>query len=125
MTSGRARITINQIAEPHAKPRSAKFRDNYGVPNTEYLWPEWNEEARRAAGLKHLVLLHGFQTLTFANVALPHPKARQLIWRTENLMDLLHEVPEERAGPGEEGPSDSPDPEAIENLRRIIRDNDE
>jgi hypothetical protein len=52
MTSGRARITINQIAEPHAKPRSAKFRDNYGVPNTEYLWPEWNEEARRAAGLK-------------------------------------------------------------------------
>lgn len=125
MRSGRARITINQIAEPDGKPRGAKFRDNYGVSNTEYLWPEWNEEARRAAGLKHLVLLHGYQTLSFANVALPHPTARKLIWRTDNLLDLLHEVPNDQSGLGEEGPSDSPDPEAIENLRRILRDETE
>jgi len=122
MRSKRARITVNQIASPKQKPRPAKFRDNYGVTNTEYLWAEWNEEARAEGSLKHLVLLHGYQDLVFAKIALPHPTEQKLIWGTGNLMDLLHEVPDEQRGPYEEGPAESPDPEAIENLQRIVRD---
>jgi hypothetical protein len=125
MRTKRARITINQIATPAKKPRPAKFRDNYGVSNMEYLWPEWNDEARAADDLKHLVLLHGYQELVFAKVALPHPTKRKLIEGTDNLMGLVHEVPDEQTGPREEGPADSPDPEAIDNLLRIIRDDRE
>lgn len=122
MRTKRARITINQIVAPEKKPRPAKFRDNYGLSNMEYLWPEWNDEARAADDLKHLVLLHGYQELVFAKIALPHPTKRELIESTDNLMHLLHEVPDEQNEPREEGPAESPEPESIDNLLRFIRD---
>src|SRR5690348_14175828 len=40
MRSPGAQITINQVEYPHQKPRWAKFRAQFGVPNAEYLFQE-------------------------------------------------------------------------------------
>jgi len=120
MRTRRALITINQVASINAPPRNAIFRSNFGVPNGEYLFPEWNAEAKQESERKHLLVLHGYHDLNFAAVAMPHPTRHRLIARTDNLLDLA-------AGdfghhPPPEGPTDSPDLEAIEHVVRIVRD---
>ena len=124
MRSGRARITINQVESIDTKPRKAVFRENYGISNMAYLWPEWNEAANFDGKRRHLLVLHGYQVLTFAGIGLPHPKRNRLLWYTENLMNMPHAVPDEFGQTKVEGPSESPDPEAIEELLRFINDNE-
>jgi hypothetical protein len=116
------RITINQIAEAK-KPRKAVFRDSFGLPNMGFLFNEWNEENRERAGLKHTLLLHGYQDLQFAFFAIPDPAANRLIEYTDNLLKIPHPVDSPVAP--EEGPTTSPDPESIEEVVRFINDNDD
>jgi hypothetical protein len=120
MRTARAFITISQVPTINTRPRAAVCRENFGMANTECLFEEMNIEARREGSRKHLLVIHGYHDLTHAAVAMPHPTAYRLIARTDNLLDLdagdfgTHSPPE--------GPTDSPDLEAIENVVRIVRD---
>jgi hypothetical protein len=123
MKSPGAHITINQVEWPHIKPRRAIFRDQLATPNTDYLFPEWNEERAVDERRKHIVLLHGHSELRFSTLAIPHPTENRLIEWTGNLLDIPHEV-SSPAMPGE-GPTESPDAEIIDEVLRAVRDNDD
>ena len=90
------------------------------MSNMAYLFKEMNDAARDRAERKHLLLLHGYHELTFSYLTVPHGKFNHHLAKSANLMLIPHIATPERAK--EEGPTDSPDPEALENLRRIIRD---
>lgn len=121
MRTPRAIITINQV-DAKKKPRRAVFRQNMGLPNCEYLFAEWNEELRQEAGRKHILVLHGYQTLSLAHIAVPNPITSSLMWWSDNLLKLPHEV--EATEAVEEGPRESPDPQAIEDIIRAVRDSE-
>jgi hypothetical protein len=121
MRSPGAHITINQVDYPHKKPRWAQFREDFGTPNAEYLFEEWNEERRADLSRKHILLLHGYGNLRFSNLAVPHPKMNCLIWWTSDLLKLAPE--ESGTSPvGGEGPTESPEPELVEEIIKTIRD---
>ncbi|CFX36120.1 conserved protein of unknown function [Candidatus Filomicrobium marinum] len=121
MRTKRALITINQVESPSTMPRKAVFRNTFGLPNTSFLFEDWNREIEERADRKHLLLVHGYQELTFSNLAMPNVETKQIAWKSANLLDLPHQVTEPAK---DEGPTDSPDPEAIENIIRMINDND-
>jgi hypothetical protein len=122
MRSPGAQITINQVEYPHQKPRRAKFRDAFGVPNAEYLFEEWNEARRKDKSRKHIVLLHGYGDLRFSNLAVPHPSENKLMWWTDDLLKLPHEVAEDTTRAKGEGPTESPEPELVEEIIKTVRD---
>lgn len=122
MRSPGAQITINQVEYPHQKPRQAIFRAKYGVPNAEYLFEEWNEARRKDESRKHVVLLHGHGQLRFSSLAVPHPNKNKLIWWTDDLLKLPHEVAEEATRAQGEGPMESPQPELVEEIIKKVRD---
>jgi hypothetical protein len=117
-----ARITINQVVTIDTAPRHAVFRENFGIANSAFLFPEMNAEAKREGERKHLLILHGYHRLNQAAIALPHPTKLTLIARTGNLMDGAGDDRESLPPP--EGPKDSPSPEAIEHIIRIVRDSE-
>lgn len=118
----RGRLTISQISDWRKKPRNADFRDEYALSNMRYLFKEMEEEIKTKSERKHLLLLHGYQELSFCYLTVPHGTLnRHLAW-SPNLLKVAHVATPERAK--EEGPTDSPEPEALENLRRMMRDND-
>jgi hypothetical protein len=125
MRSPGAQITINQVEYPHQKPRLAVFRKLFSVPNTEYLFEEWNEERRKDDSKKHLVLLHGHGQLRFANIAVPHPIENKLIWWTDDLLKLPHEVAQDATKAKGEGPVESPEPELVEEVIKTVRDTED
>jgi hypothetical protein len=71
-----------------------------------------------------LHILHGYQGLDFVHLTYPHPTDNRHVWQSSNLMKLPHDITSDLAPA--EGPSESPDPIALENLQRHLRDqNDE
>jgi len=122
MRSPGAQITINQVAYPDKKPRQAVFREKFAVPNTKYLFPEWNEDRRREDTRKHILLLHGYGQLRFSNLSVPHPTENRLIWWTDNLLKIPHEVGADVTGAKGEGPIESPDAELVEEVIKTVRD---
>lgn len=123
MRSHQANITISQVEYPHQKPRSARFRDAMAISNTQYLFEEWNELQKLEDQRKHIVLLHGHQELRFTNLSVPHPVENKLIWWTDNLLKLPHEVVDTEKAKGE-GPTESPDAELVEDVIKTVRDAD-
>jgi hypothetical protein len=119
MRSPGATITINQVDKPHIKPRHADFRDQFAVPNSAYLFPEWNEEQRADKSRKHIALLHGHGELRFINLAVPHPTQNQLMWWSDDLLGLPHVATTAPAG---EGPTESPDAEIVDEIIKKVRD---
>jgi hypothetical protein len=124
MRSPGAQITINQVEYPHQKPRWARFRDNFSVPNTEYLFEEWNEARKKDRSRKFVILLHGHGQLRFSNLAVPHPTLNHLIWWTDDLLKLPHEVAEDVTRGRGEGPTESPEAELVEEVIKTVRDTD-
>jgi hypothetical protein len=120
LRNGRACVTINQIAD-RKKPRKAVFRNQLGLPNKDFLFEEWNQEIRNRQGARHALLLHGYQDLNFALFGVPDPSASRLIEWTDNLLKIPHPM----AGSAEEGPRESPDPESMEAIIRLVNDNDD
>lgn len=118
----RAKLTISQVEDGTKKPRYAQFRENYGMSNVPYLFDYMNREIENDRDLRHLLLLHGYQSLEFAFLAAPHAEQERHIARSSNLMLMPHVVVDEAR---EEGPTDSPDPEALDQLYRAIRDADD
>ena len=116
----RGRLTISQIDDAERKPRCADFRNNYAVSNQAYLFPYMNEEVQSKAERKHILLVHGYQELTFSHLTIPHAQFNRHLAISPNLMTIPHIATPARAK--EEGPTQAPDPEATDNLLRIIRD---
>lgn len=122
MRSPGAEITINQVDYPHKKPRWAKFRDQLDVPNAEYLFEEMNAERAKDDARKHILLLHGHGNLRFANLSVPHPTENRLIWFTDDLLKLPHEVATDTTGARGEGPTESPDAELVDEIIKKVHD---
>jgi hypothetical protein len=130
MLTKRARITVNQIEDPRKKPRRAVFRNNYAEINQSSLFKAFDEDLKRAKeeadkdGERRLLhILHGYQQLDFAHLAYPHPDRNRHIYRSPNLMKMPHEMPMTDLPPPE-GPSESPNPETIENIQKHLRDDE-
>jgi hypothetical protein len=115
----RAKLTIRQVEDGTKRPRDARFRENYGMANKPYLFEYMNKEMQDGRDPRHILLLHGYQTLSFAYVAVPHAKRKRHIAYSPNLMLIPHFVQGESK---DEGPTDSPDPQQIDRLLRVIRD---
>ena len=122
MRSGRANITISQVDDPDLRPRNAIYRNRYSIPNAPYFFKFMNDEVEAERGRRLIHIVHGYQTLLFAHLTFPHPSANKNVWRSDNLMKIPHIV---TSGlPPSEGPSESPTPEAIDNLERQLRDDE-
>ncbi len=116
----RGRLTISQVDDAERKPRSAEFRDNYAMSNQPYLFKFMEDEVKDKSRRRHIFLIHGYQQLAFVHLTIPHATADHHIAASPNLMTIPHIAAPEP--PKDEGPMQPPDPEATENLRRIIRD---
>jgi hypothetical protein len=118
--TARGKLTISQVPEAKA-PRKALFRDKYQRTNTPFLFEEMARAVEADQSKKHILLLHGYRALTFAHLALPHRLKDEPIFMTDNLVDLPYV---RSASEQPEGPSHSPDPEAVDNVIKVIFDND-
>lgn len=105
-------MSISQVEYPDFQPRNVAFRANARITNQQWLF---DDEEHEVQGRPGFLLLHGYQTLTFAHVAVPHKEHRDgFIYRTPNLMALPHEVPEPFP------PAEETDHEAILSLKEEI-----
>ncbi len=123
MRSRRARITTSQVSDPTKRPRKADFRDNYAEDNMEPLF-DYMKPSVPVGGVRLIHILHGYQNLNFIHLTYPHPTENRHVFRSENLLRLPHEVIVDQDLPRAEGPTESPDPEMIENIQRHLRDNE-
>lgn len=94
-------VSISQVCEPTKQPRSARFRENGKLNNEPFFdLPDFEDE-HEVKGLPHFLVIHGYQSLDFAHLAVPHPhNNRDYSFVTDNLMKLPHAVP--ATGPAEE-----------------------
>lgn len=122
MRSPRAHLTISQVDDPELRPRNAVYRNKLSLPNGRYLFDYMNEEIERDNERRLIHIVHGYQSLTFAHLTLPHPHQNMNVWSSQNLMKIPHVVSSDL--PKAEGPSESPNPEALENLERQLRDDE-
>lgn len=109
-------MTISQVEDPEKQPRNVVFRANGRMKNQFVLFDDETErEAREVKGLPHFLLLHGYQSLRFAHVTVPHENHRDgFIYRSQNLMLTPHEVPAPFP------PAENTDHEAILSLKEEI-----
>jgi hypothetical protein len=109
-------LSISQISNPGQQPRNVVFREAARVLNDEiFLFPDWEAEAREVRGLPNFLLVHGYQELDFAHIAIPHvDHDRGYLYRTPNLMMMPHIVP------NDEPPPEDTDAAAILTLKEHI-----
>lgn len=118
-------LSISQLADPLAIPRHAHFRQNRILSNAPFLDLEELKDEQRVNGLPHLILGHGYQKLSFAEIGVldPEPKNFGWIYRTPNLLNEVRAV--ELELPKEE----ATDAEAVitlkEEITKWVRDHDE
>jgi hypothetical protein len=86
------------------------------------LFREWNEKRKTDESRKHILLLHGHGTLKFSSLAVPNPKSNGLIWFTDDLLKLPHEVSEDITRAKGEGPTESPQAELVDEIIKTVRD---
>jgi hypothetical protein len=73
-------LSVSQLQHKKALPRPAEFRHNRILNNQFWLdLPEFEDE-KRISGLPHLILSHGYQSLSFAQVGLLNRLGRRLVW---------------------------------------------
>ncbi len=91
-------LTVSQLADLTAQPRTAVFRQNASFNNQTFLFPEFAPEI--SDELPHLILTHGHQQLNFITIAMPHPEDKNAwLASTPNLLNELREVSSELAPP--------------------------
>ncbi len=115
-------LTISQVSDAKKQPRNVRFRANARMNNEPFFnLPEFAEE-NAVKGLPHLLLVHGYQSLDFIHLAVPHPlHHRNYRHRSENLLTMPHEL-ESGVPPVEDTDTDFEDlgvlKEEIERWRR-------
>lgn len=86
-------ITISQCSDPKKQPRDVVFRSNKRLNNQLHLKGVLLGEDQSATGLPHLLLVHGYQRLDFAHLAIPNEKhSAGYLYKTDNLLLIPHEV---------------------------------
>ena len=89
-------LSISQVADPQKQPREVVFRENGRLSNAPFFDLADFKSENEMRGLPHFLLVHGHQQLNFAHLAVPHSMHhRDYIYRTPNLLKMLHEVPDE------------------------------
>jgi hypothetical protein len=108
-------MTISQVEHPTVQPRDVLFRANKRVANGGWLPGLEPEEESAVAGLPHALILHGYQSLNFAHLAMPESYDNKgYIYRSPNLMLLPHAVP------APETPMENTDIDAVLTLKEEI-----
>ena len=116
-------LTISQVADPAKQPRDVGFRRNKRLASQISMEFLRETEGEDTSGIPHILLLHGYQRLDFAHLAIPEP----LHWngfqhKSSNLMQMAHAVPEP------EVPMEHTDIEAVMTIKEEIdkwrRDNE-
>jgi hypothetical protein len=87
-------VSISQVADAKKQPRSVQFRDNGRMNNEPFFnLPEFADE-QELKGLPHFLMVHGYQSLTFSHLAVPHPlHHRDYRYISPNLLDMPHIMP--------------------------------
>lgn len=108
-------MTISQVEHPAIQPRDVHFRANKRLNNRDWLPGMEPEDEKEIAGLPHALILHGYQSLDFAHLAMPEGSHGQgYVCRSPNLMLMPHEVPMT------EPPMENTDIEAVMSLKQEI-----
>lgn len=108
-----ATLSISLVDDPSKPPRHVKFRQNNAFGNMQTLFPEINESLK-IEGLPGFVLAHGHKEPEFAHLGMTHPKKREWLYRTANLMKTPHAIEDDLP------PVEAEDEEAILSLKQEI-----
>ncbi|WP_417814628.1 hypothetical protein [Thalassospira alkalitolerans] len=118
--------SISQVPRPSRQPRNVCFRENARLKNQFDLdFLEFREEKMRSEE-PHFLIIHGYQELAFAHLALPSSTSKsEYEWKSKNLMGMPHEIVAE--GPGfEDTDFDFDEVDLLkEGIERWRRDNGE
>jgi hypothetical protein len=92
--------SISQVSRANRQPRNVCFRENARLKNQfDFDFLEFREE-KMWSEPPHFLLIHGYQDLTFAHLAVPSPTSKLVYeWRSKNLMGMPHEIVAEGPGP--------------------------
>lgn len=87
-------MTISQVADPRKQPRDVCFRANKRLRNQGWLRGLPNPYGEGAtSGVPHILLTHGYQTLNFAYLGIPHDTHHLgYQYRTPNIMQMPREA---------------------------------
>ncbi|CAN5183300.1 hypothetical protein BH09PSE1_BH09PSE1_15630 [soil metagenome] len=109
-------LTISQVANPKKQPRDVRFRANKRLASQGWLEGLPNPNESPVPGSEpHVLLVHGYQGLNFAHLAMPNEDHRKgYRFRTNNLLLMPHEVE------GSEHPMEDTDIEAVMTLKDEI-----
>lgn len=109
-------LTISQVKEAEKQPRDVCFRANKRLANQGWLPGFPNPlDKEPNSGLPHILLVHGYQSLNFAQLGVPNERhCAGYKYRTDNLMKLPHEIV------GDEHPMEDTEVEAIMTLKEEI-----
>jgi hypothetical protein len=92
--------SISQVQHASRQPRPVVFRENARLRNQGVLDFPGLEDDSSVTGLPHFYIVHGYQNLSFAHLAVPSADSQvSYEWRSSNLMLLPHEVEPERPAP--------------------------
>ncbi|HEX4083782.1 MAG TPA: hypothetical protein VHY22_02635 [Chthoniobacteraceae bacterium] len=98
-------VTVSQLVNCWEPPRKALFRDNARFLNERYLFEYMEPE--RVNDMGHLIIGHGYQQLSFVQVAMPHPENRHAwLASSRNILNELHDASSDLA-PVEEVAADT------------------
>ncbi len=108
-------LSISQVQNPRDQPRNVIFRENSRIGNSQLSFGipglEGELEEDTVTGNPSFLLVHGHQNLEFAHIGIPHHHhERGYLYKTKNLMQMMHEVQ----------PSDLPPPEPIRNVEELM-----
>lgn len=113
---GHSVLTISQIKNPNRQPRDARFRQNKRFNNQLCLNFENHKKNLTIDGRPHILLLHGYQSLSFSYLAVPN-EDHQLgyVYKTPNLMLQSHQRHD-----GDVVPAEDTNTEAVMTLKEDI-----
>ena len=116
-------LTISQVENPRRQPREARFRRNKALASQITMREIIQDE--EVTQTPHILLLHGYQDLNFAYLAIPDPDHRRgYQYRTANLCLMPHEI----SSAPDEAPVEQTDIDLVmsikEEIDRMRRDGD-
>ncbi len=107
-------VTISQVDNPSKQPRDVRFRANKRLNSQGWL-AGMSPDDQPSAGIPHVLLIHGHQTLNFAHLAIPKEEQQSgYHFRSANLMLMPHSVV------SSEPPPEDTDIEAVVTLKEEI-----
>ncbi|MGX5708302.1 hypothetical protein [Brucella lupini] len=117
--------SISLVSTPSRQPRPVGFRENARLrTQSVFAFPELEKELE-ISGLPHFHVVHGYQELTFAHIAMPAPDSNvRYSWLSNNLLKLPHEVKIDRDVPPENTDYDLDELNLLkEDIERWMKDN--